>query len=340
MSSVLPFCVCPDCRGDLTAVAEGLRCLGCGRDYEIEEGGIPVLMPTYHDAETRERYLRNYEQVAEDDLRDPIVAGRFDLMHRDLIDFVGDVRGQAVLDVGSAYGSYLSELDARVRVAVDIALPYLKAMDPTSTLLRICADAERLPVRLEAFDVVIISDVLEHLLEPSALVAHLADGLRPDARVIVHLPWRESLEQYNDSPYEYTHLRSFDEAGFRTLFWRFDVARRRAALPRLTEPVLFRLKAYLPKRTYNWLVGLYFETPLGQIEYRYRERWINELPRRQWLLRLYEPQVMLFELRKRVGARRWRRLNGGVVSAINRWSNRVEPPANRRSARAKVEIPQ
>jgi SAM-dependent methyltransferase len=280
-----------------------------------------VLLPTYPDPDRREAYRLNYERIAEDDLRDPIVSDRFDLMHRLLVDFIGDVRGQAVLDVGSAHASYLSVLEARLKVAVDLALPYLREIPVDSGIVRICGDAEYLPVRPERFDVVIISDVLEHLLAPESLVSLLATALSPRTRVIVHVPWHESLSQYDDAPYEFVHLRSFDDFSLRNLFWAFDVRRERSSLPLLTEPAVFRLRRFLPRRVFNALAGLYFMTELSEVEYKLRERWIRELPRREgWLLRLYPPQVKLFELHRRASLDR---REDRLARMMESWSKRL-----------------
>lgn len=40
---LLEIICCPDCRGDLEARAESLKCQSCGLVYPIEDG-IPVLL--------------------------------------------------------------------------------------------------------------------------------------------------------------------------------------------------------------------------------------------------------------------------------------------------------
>jgi uncharacterized protein YbaR (Trm112 family) len=322
VTGILGLVVCPNCRTMIEERDGRLWCPGCARTYPVVNG-VPVLLPDYEDGERRDAYRLNYERMATDDLEEAIVANRFDLMHRDLVAFIGDTRGKSVLDIGSAYGSYLRELDASRRVAVDIALPYLERLDPRSGVVRVCGDAECLPVRAGAFDVIVMSDVLEHLLEPEALVSILAAECRADARIIIHLPWRESLEQYRDVPYEFTHLRSFNEYGLRTLFTGFDVVRERSALPMIDEPFVFRLKGLLPRRAYNALVGLYHATELSSVEYTYRERWIRELPARKWLLRFFEPQVKLIELRRRTTRRRARWAERKLNAVFRRWNERL-----------------
>lgn len=293
---ILTLCRCPGCRSPLTEREGALRCSGCGGIYPVTDG-IPVLLPQ-HDDETRARYVASYERLATDDLATPIVPNRFELLHEPLIRFLGDLRGLTVLDVGAAHGSYLREVDAETKIALDIALPFLQDIPATSGIVRVCGDAEALPIALDSVDVVIISDVLEHLLEPRALVDRLSAELRPDARVFVHVPWEESLDQYESADYEFTHLRSFDEFSFRQLFWQFDVVRTQGSLPQIDTPIVFRLRRALPRGLYNLLVHVYFWSDLQRIEQRARERWIRELPRRTSLLRqFYAPAFQLFELR-------------------------------------------
>lgn len=296
-SLAVEVCRCPACLSPLRADGERLGCTRCGEAYDVVDG-VPVLLRAA-DA-LRVDYRESYERLARDDLAEPVVAGRFALLHAKLVSFIGDVSGQRVLDIGSAYGSYLRELSgARERVALDLALPYLRAMSDGDAHLRVCADAEDLPVALDRFDVIVLSDVLEHVLDAEAVVARLRDEVRADARIIVHVPWEESLEPYRDSEYRFTHLRSFDEFSLRLLFHGFAVRRAASSLPDLGDPLLFRLRGRIPAALYELLVQLYFSTNLPATEYRRRARWIAELPARErWLLRLYPAQVRMFELRR------------------------------------------
>lgn len=221
-AEVLSLLSCPVCESRLEH-KDDLRCAGCHRTYAVVDG-IPILLPPEGGALERE-YRENYDRIATDDLVEPIVANRELILHSKLLRFIGETRGASVLDIGSAYGSHLRELDAARKVAVDLALPYLRRIPPESVTARVCGDAEALPVDVGAFEVVLVADVLEHLLHPEKLVERLARDCRPDTRIIVHVPWRESLSQYEDSPYKFVHLRSFDEYSFRLLFRDFRVVR-------------------------------------------------------------------------------------------------------------------
>jgi SAM-dependent methyltransferase len=288
------FCACPDCFAPLSANGTGLNCTRCSTHFEVRNG-IAMLLPSTGDAE-RDRYRTSYEQLARDDLDTPLEGDR-DVRHVVLEEFIGDVRGARVLDIGSSHAAYLRRLDAGQKVALDIALPFLQAIDGNGQVTRVCGDAEHLPVARGAFDVIVLSDMLEHVLDPEAVIARLADVCTPSTRVIVHVPWNEDLASYADSEYEFAHLRKFTTYSFAHLFRRFYIRRLRATWPSLEEPIIFKVMDRSPRLVQGLMSFAYFQTGLARWESRKRTRWIAELPRRErWLLRFYDPKFKMFEL--------------------------------------------
>jgi SAM-dependent methyltransferase len=87
------------------------------------------------------------------------------------------------------------------------------------------ANAERLPFA-DHFDVMIATDILEHVLNVGAFLYSANRALRPGGRLYVRVPFRENLLQYapqTGCPYRFVHLRTYDrpllrqtleEAGF------------------------------------------------------------------------------------------------------------------------------
>jgi len=292
---VTEFCLCPECRSELREMAHGLRCTQCEGFYEIRDS-IPHFLPVYHDEERR-RYFECYQRLAIDDLQTPLEENRH-VRHSVLIDFIGDVRNKKVLDIGSSDAKYLCGLEARFKVAFDLARTYLAAIPDASGIVRICGDAECLPFKPGFFDVIIISDILEHLLKPENLITCLRLICRRNTRVIVHIPWEEDIEQYRYSKYQFAHLRTFSACRFAQLWQGFYVKRLRGTYPSLDEAILFKLQGRIPRGLYNLLVFLYFETSVGKWEIQRRSRWINELPKRErWLLYFYKPKFRIYELR-------------------------------------------
>jgi SAM-dependent methyltransferase len=294
---VTSFCVCPRCAADLRIDGEALACPSCGSTYPVR-GRIPILLTEPPD-ELRERYTAAYDRVARDDLEQPFENNRT-ARHSVLLDFIGDTHGQRILDIGSSNGEYLRELDADVKVALDLALPFLEAIPKETGIFPICCDAELLPIRAGYFDTIILSDVVEHLLEPERLMERLKLTCTPDTRLIVHVPWKEDLSKYANSEYEFTHLRTFNEFSFAQLWRYFTIRRERPTYPMLEEPIIFPLKRFLPLWLFDRLARSYFHGSLMTREYDRRVRWIEELPRRErWLLKVYPPAFRMFELRLR-----------------------------------------
>lgn len=294
---VTAFAVCVRCAADLAPDADGVTCTSCGAHYEVRNS-ILDLLPEYTD-DLRSRYADAYERLARDDLHEAFEHDRRS-RHEVLLEFIGDTRGKRVLDIGSSDGAYLQQLEAEEKVALDLARPFLEAIPPDSGIARVCSDAELLPVRPGYFDVLIISDVVEHVLEPERLMERVKRVSRPDTRIIVHVPWKEDLGKYADSAYEFTHLRTFNEYTFATLWRYFSIRRQRATYPILEEPIIFQLKRFIPLRLYDRIARAYFDGRLMEREYERRARWIRELPRRErWLLKVYPPAFMMFELRLR-----------------------------------------
>lgn len=288
------YCVCPACRSGLVARERMLLCVQCSAEYPIRNG-IPILLPNYSSREQL-AYERCYRSIAEDDLRAPIEPQR-ESRHSMLMRFIGDVKGKRVLDIGSSHALYLQKVQADLKVAVDIAVPYLEATSENDGIVKICGDAEYLPFKAGYFDVIIIADILEHLLNPGRLVEILRTTCCPDTRIIVHVPWEEELASYQRAKYEFTHLRSFTSYRFAELWRGFHVTRKRETAPCMEEPIVFALERWLPLWLFNILVHAYYETALCKWDYETRIRWINDLPKREWwLLCFYKPKFRIYEL--------------------------------------------
>jgi SAM-dependent methyltransferase len=77
-----------------------------------------------------------------------------------------------------------------------------------------------MPYSDEYFDVVTTTDVLEHVFDLNDAVKKILAVLKCDGVLIVRVPYKEDLSSYLDPacPYEFIHLRSFDEFNLIALF--------------------------------------------------------------------------------------------------------------------------
>ena len=104
---------------------------------------------------------------------------------------------------------------ARTRRHRGVSRPRMTAMDKQTSVYA------RAP--LSADDGIPIycgdSDFREHVLDLNLTVKNVLATVRPGGLLFVRTPWREDLSIYlkDDYPFQYHHVRSFDEHGYRLL---------------------------------------------------------------------------------------------------------------------------
>ena len=241
--------------------------------------GIPVFC-------AQDRYTENYDRIAGDHIAvspdgdtNPFISEQvWDALEESTESLVARYApgGGSIVDVGVGTGRLLSRFPDFRRYGVDVSLAYLalargKGVD-------VClARAEDLPYRDEMFDVVVSTDVLEHVLDLYRTVAELFRILKTGGHLVVRVPYRENLASYlaDDYPYEFAHLRSFDEHSlqlqlcriFPGTFVEFDLVKTlldnklRLPLPRGKSFVTRRLQGL-----FGWIPSL--RSPLVRILYR------------------------------------------------------------------------
>jgi SAM-dependent methyltransferase len=200
---------CVECGG----VLEGPLCRACGRLYEEVEG-VPVLLSN-EDANSPlfRRYLENYDQIASDDLEQDILQVFYKRAQTEkLVRYCGDAIRGRVLDIGCGQGDFLRRVPHADRLGVDIALPYLSRLRAEGIPVAL-ANSENLPFA-SGFDLIVVTDILEHVLSPERALRCIVRAARPGAKVVIRVPYKEDLSSYAPEAgcrYEFVHLRSFDE---------------------------------------------------------------------------------------------------------------------------------
>jgi 2-polyprenyl-3-methyl-5-hydroxy-6-metoxy-1,4-benzoquinol methylase len=178
-----------------------------------------------------DRYTENYEAIARDHLREFERTGRnpfLDERHwKECEDSTAELvrtlakPGDRILDVGVGMGRLLARFPELRRYGMDITTQYLAHARANG--IEVCyARIEDMPYREDVFDVVTCTDVLEHVLDINLSVEKIMTVLRPGGLLVVRVPYREDLSPYLDPscPYEFVHLRNFDEHSLRLFFER------------------------------------------------------------------------------------------------------------------------
>jgi SAM-dependent methyltransferase len=151
-------------------------------------------------------------------------------------DYVGALSGGglSILELGCGNGATgaLALREGKARCYVGIELFPEVAAEAGRVLTKVhCGDIEQMeiPYGPGTFDGLILSEVLEHLLDPQAVLQRLVRTLKPGAVVLASSPnichWRNLVNlgrgrfRYTDSGMmDRTHLRWFTPESFRELF--------------------------------------------------------------------------------------------------------------------------
>lgn len=131
------------------------------------------------------------------------------------IEFIVSHAEGEILDIGCDSGYILSRCGGGV--GVDISILRLKAAKHWSFFLTfVQALAENLPFK-QAFDTVIAAEILEHVLDPKAVLDEALRVLKLGGKIIVTVP----DEIHGKSHMNPEHLRKFSENGLRKLLGQY-----------------------------------------------------------------------------------------------------------------------
>lgn len=151
-------------------------------------------------------------------------------------------RDLRILELGAGGGFFAAELDRRGFSNLTLSdftattLAALRERMPDAKLVG--ADGARLPFRDGSFDVVISTDVIEHIPEAEAHIADVARVLAPAGRYYVKTPNRRLAEAFyrlrgmHDA--YFWHPSMFSPGELRSAFARHGLSTRILAQPRLT----------------------------------------------------------------------------------------------------------
>ena len=182
---------------------------------KCEKQGGEEVPPDFYDRALRIPLYRRYH------------INRF----RSMCKLIGDVSGLAMLDVGCDGGTFTEHMVKSCKpsftAALDLdfkAISYAKAKRPIAEFL--VADGLRLPFRDEAFELVTIMEVLEHVHEPKSMLKEAYRVLRKGGLLVALVPNEKSKlyrvvwpvwTKFRGRVWSDKHVVEFDEEVFKEL---------------------------------------------------------------------------------------------------------------------------
>jgi len=127
--------------------------------------------------------------------------------------------GHTILEIGSGGGEALNIIPENATyIPLDLSHKNLAEIRRRASgrVVPAFADGLNLPFSDGSFDIVIISEVLEHLTEPPRALQEIERVLKTGGKVIVSVPYREKITYHicihcNQPTPTNAHLHSFDE---------------------------------------------------------------------------------------------------------------------------------
>lgn len=172
------------------------------------------------------RYRRNYDQIARDHVShwrktglNPFQGAEHVTANEDATVELANkylAPDSMILDAGCGMGDLMLRFPDHIIWGIDISADYLQVARERR-LNVVEGRIEKLPRSWGNFDMVLCTDVLEHVLDLNRAVRELLRILKPGGILIARTPNEEPLTIDNGA-YEFVHLRRFDRPTFYLLF--------------------------------------------------------------------------------------------------------------------------
>lgn len=219
-------------------------------------------------------YVNNYKAIAKDHLNsvtnnldNPWIENEvWEAMENSTLEHIRDITTRyndniKILDVGVGLGRFMKKVQDSLEInadyyGIDISIEYLRVAKQKNISVAY-SKIEDMPYKEEYFDIITCTDVLEHVQDLNYCISQMLKCLKKGGIMVVRVPNREDLTPYLqvDYPYEFAHLRSFDQNSLQLLFTRVF----KLKIIDMSDALIIEnnnlLKYYLPFKGYRYLLN-------------------------------------------------------------------------------------
>lgn len=165
------------------------------------------------------KYKKNYERLAKENIEKDIMPIQYKQEQSlKLMRYLPDLTDKIVLDLGCSKGLFLDYVkECKFKCGVDISYIYCQ-YTKNKGIPTVCLNAEKLPF-YKAFDVIVATDILEHVIDLQATIKSIHQALKRDGILLIRVPYKEDISKYSKEKgykYDFGHLRNFDEEDIKT----------------------------------------------------------------------------------------------------------------------------
>ncbi len=207
--------LCPACRGSLDFEESIIRCTSCNKEYPLH-GDVPIFVPDVqtHAVASHQHKKSTLRKVLKV-FRAPHHSVYFNTLTpsygegKELKTFLQQHKDLKVLNIGSLSGN-LSELHPHI---INLDISYYTSVD-------IVADAHELPFKDGSIEVILFKNVLEHIRNPTKVMAEIERVLKPGGYLYIKLPFLQPFHAVPDDYQRYTQsgmkelLKEYKELAF------------------------------------------------------------------------------------------------------------------------------
>ena len=232
LGHILDILKSPDTGNELDLDTTKLKDTSNRNIYPIEDG-IPLLYPaSYQNNPYGMDYIEHYKNDAVlfdyFEKRECGATEHDEVRLREYITSLINPKGEYLLDAGAGGGwvakAFLNNYEKII--SFDISKDNVSKIDKSLQSNKhypITGDLLHTPFKSESFDQIILSEVIEHIVDPASLVLEMDRILKPGGRLIISTPYKEQIQfsqciHCNRLTPRNAHLHSFDEKSLLKIF--------------------------------------------------------------------------------------------------------------------------